>query len=76
MKERLKNIIQNKALIFLRQNDYLLEAKDDPHFIFDFRKVFLEPKDLSIFVDFFLELYQDKIPFQIACVELSSVPLL
>ena len=48
----------------------------DDGWIFDFRKVTLQPQFLNAYADVFFEKYQHKLPFQVGGLEVASIPLI
>lgn len=75
-RQALKELIQNKVILFKSREKFVSSYSQDEKWIFDFRRVFLDSKNLPLIADIFLETFADQYPFQVAGLESAAIPLI
>jgi len=72
---KLKEIIKKEVLVMNNSNDSSALAGNEFNWIFDFRKIFLNPEHLDLITDIFWNLFEEKFPFQVGGQETAAIPL-
>ena len=76
--QALKEIIAEEAYVNAKDETIALRSTggvNERGWIFDFRRVLMQPSVLSLIGDIFWEQYRDTYPFQIGSIEVAGIPL-
>ena len=76
MEEDLKKIIQNEVLITSNKERIVSRTGRERRWIFDFRKIILNPSHINLIAEIFWKKYKSKYPFQICGLEVAAIPLI
>lgn len=71
----LRNIIKQKSIVTKDQQKIYGRDGQEQSWIFDIKKIILDPMALGIIVDIFWEKYEGAYPFQVGCQEVAAIPL-
>lgn len=73
--EELKKIIETKA--FVKNAEISIDTQTDPNaWLFDFRKIILNAKNLEFIADIFYESFKDRKELQLGTLEVTGIPLM
>jgi len=73
---KLKQIIAKEVFITSDKEKIVSPSGDTSKWLFDFRRVLLQPDVLNAISDIFLEKFKDKFPLQIGGIEVAAIPLI
>ena len=73
--EKLHKIIEAEVFITKEQERIISSRGTESKWLFDFRKILLDSHHLNLVSELFWETYKDKLPFQVAGLEVASLPL-
>ncbi|NQV93105.1 PQQ-binding-like beta-propeller repeat protein [Candidatus Kaiserbacteria bacterium] len=71
----LKKIIENKVLVSKENEQIISSAQTESLWLFDFRRIFLDPYHIDLIAEIFWDTYKDKRPFQVCGLEVAAIPL-
>lgn len=72
----LREVIKNEVILTSSTHKITVSGNRGSNWIFDFRKIFLNPSHINMIADIFLERYKDSYPFQVGGLETASIPLI
>lgn len=73
--EKLKKIIKDEVFVTSDNSQIISKSKTESSWLFDFRKIFLDPHHIDLITEIFWDTYKDKYPFQVCGLEVAAVPL-
>ncbi len=73
--EKLKEIIKNEVFVTKNDAQIISKFKTESSWLFDFRKILLDPRHIDLITEIFWDKYKDKYPFQVCGLEVAAVPL-
>jgi outer membrane protein assembly factor BamB/adenine/guanine phosphoribosyltransferase-like PRPP-binding protein len=76
--ELLREIIEKEVYISARDEDIVFRPTGgmrDNGWLFDFRRILMNPESLTLIGEIFWERYEDEYPFQLGSIEVAGIPL-
>lgn len=71
----LKKIIEDDVLVSKDKEQIISKSQTESSWLFDFRRVFLNPHHIDLIAEIFWDTYKDKYPFQVCGLEVAAIPL-
>ncbi len=72
---RLKQIIESDVFVTAEKQKIISASGRESNWLFDFRRILMQPAVLEEIAEHFLDRYKEKYPFQIGCLEVAGIPL-
>src|SRR3989344_6562594 len=72
----LKEIISKEVFITKDKEKITSHAGMESNWLFDFRKIILNPNHLNLIADIFFDVFRDAYPFRVGGLETAAIPLI
>ncbi|MEX1120228.1 MAG: PQQ-binding-like beta-propeller repeat protein, partial [Candidatus Paceibacterota bacterium] len=74
--QELKKIIKDEVFVDSSKEQIISTSQTENLWLFDFRRVLLNPHHIDLIAEMFWDTYKDKYPFQVCGLEVAAIPLI